>query len=357
LRGVRVQQGHQGGRAIEHLQPVDKNGSYGAERASNPAMSKHWTAAEIPDQAGRRILITGANSGIGYPAAMKLARRGATVVLACRDRARGEAAMSRIRSEAPGAELELVLLDLASLASIREVAARELERGLPLDVLINNAGVFAPPQRRETQDGFELQFGTNVLGHFALTGLLLPVLERAAAKATSEDTRPRVVTVASIAHKRGRINFEDLQSQASYNPQAAYYQSKLGDLMFSFELERRLKAESSGILSVAAHPGVAETNLFKVGTGKGLAAIAERAISVTVGALLNSDAEGALPTLYAATAPTAVGGGYYGPQGFKEMRGGDVGVAQVAEQAKDEAAAARLWGACENLTGVRFLHG
>jgi NAD(P)-dependent dehydrogenase (short-subunit alcohol dehydrogenase family) len=320
-------------------------------------MSKHWTAAEIPDQADRRVLITGSNSGIGFPTAMKLARRGATVVLACRDKARGETAMSRIRSEVPGVQIELALLNLASLASIREVAARELDRGLPLDVLINNAGVMAPPQRQETQDGFELQFGTNVLGHFALTGLLLPALERAAAKATSEATRPRVVTVASIGHKRGQINFEDLQSRTSYNPTGAYYQSKLADLMFSFELERRLQAESSGILSVAAHPGVAETSLFKVGSGKGIAAIAERAIAVTIGALLNSDAEGALPTLYAATAPTAVGGGYYGPQGFQEMRGGDVGVAKVAEAAKDEAAAARLWGACEDLTGVRFLHG
>jgi NAD(P)-dependent dehydrogenase (short-subunit alcohol dehydrogenase family) len=320
-------------------------------------MSKHWTAAEIPEQAGRRVLITGANSGIGYPAAMKLARRGATVVLACRDKARGEAAMSRIRSEAPGAELELVLLDLASLASVREVAAQELERGLPLDILINNAGVMAPPKRLETKDGFELQFGTNVLGHFALTGLLLPALERAAAKATSEATRPRVVTVASIAHKRGKINFDDLQSLQNYSPMEAYQQSKLGDLMFSFELERRLKAESSGVISVAAHPGVAETSLFKVGSGKGIAAVAERAIATTIGALLNSDGEGALPTLFAATATTAVGGEYYGPQGFQEMRGGDVGVAKVSEAAKDGAAAARLWGACEDLTGVRFLHG
>ena len=311
----------------------------------------------MPEQAGRRVLITGANSGIGYPAAMKLARRGATVLLACRDKARGEAALSRIHSEVPGAQLELVLLDLASLASIRDVAARELDRGLPLHILINNAGVMAPPKRLETKDGFELQFGTNVLGHFALTGLLLPALERAAALTKAEEKRPRVVTIASIAHKRGKINFDDLQSHRSYSPMAAYQQSKLADLMFSFELERRLKAENSGIISVAAHPGVAETSLFKVGSGKGLAGFAETAIASTIGTLLNSDAEGALPTLYAATAASAVGGGYYGPQGFQEMRGGDVGPAKIAEQAKDEAAAARLWGACEDLTGVRFLHG
>ena len=148
-------------------------------------MTKQWTAADIPSQAGRRVLITGANSGIGYMAALKLARKGATLLLACRDRARGEAAMARLHSEAPGAPLELVLLDLASLASVREVAAQELERGLPLDLLINNAGVMAPSKRQETKDGYELQFGTNVLGHFALTGLLMPALERAAAKMVS----------------------------------------------------------------------------------------------------------------------------------------------------------------------------
>ena len=301
------------------------------------------------------MLITGANSGIGYPAALKLARKGATVVLACRDKARGEAAVSRIQAEAPGAQLELALLDLASLQSVREVAARELERGLGLDLLINNAGVMAPPQRLETKDGFELQFGTNVLGHFALTGLLLPALERAAEKATTEAERPRVVTVASIAHKKGRIDFEDLQSVKRYGPMGAYQQSKLGDLMFSFELERRLVARDSGVMSVAAHPGVAETNLFKIGSSKGLAGVAESALAWTIGALLNSGAEGALPTLYAATAPDAVGGGYYGPQGFQEMRGEDVGDAKVSPQARDEVAAAQLWGVCEELSGVRFL--
>ncbi|MCU1322632.1 MAG: short-chain dehydrogenase [Acidobacteriaceae bacterium] len=318
-------------------------------------MSTHWTAAEIPDQTGRRVFITGANSGIGFPAAQKLARKGATVVLACRDRARGEAAMRRIEAEAPGARLELTLLDLASLESVREVAARELEKGLPLDLLINNAGVMAPPKRLETRDRFELQFGTNVLGHFALTGLLMPALERSAALAASQEKRPRVVTVASIAHKRGKIDFEDLQAKRRYNPMTSYQQSKLGDLMFSMELERRLEAQASGVVSVAAHPGVAETSLFKVGSGKGLAGIAERVIATTIGALLNSDAEGALPTLYAATAAEAVGGGYYGPQGFQEMRGGDVGNAIVAPQARDAAGAARLWGVCEDLTGVRFL--
>src|SRR5271154_5793681 len=170
----------------------------------------------IPSQVGRRAVVTGANSGIGYPAARELARAGAKVVLACRDRAKGEAALARLKHEVPGAQVELGLLDLASLASVRAFAAGELERGLPLDLLINNAGVMTPPKRLETGDGFELQFGTNVLGHFALTGLLMPALEKAAAKATSEAERPRVVTIASIAHKRGQIRFDDLQWKRSY---------------------------------------------------------------------------------------------------------------------------------------------
>lgn len=318
-------------------------------------MSKQWTVADIPSQAGRRVLITGANSGIGYPTAVELARKGATVVLACRDQQRGEAAVQRLRAEVVGAQVELAILDLASLASVQEVAGRELERGLPLDVLINNAGVMAPSKRQQTRDGHEVQFGTNVLGHFALTGLLLPAMERAAAIATSEATRPRVVTLASIAHKRGQIRFDDLQSRQRYSPMDAYQQSKLADLMFAFEMERRLEARSSGVMSLAAHPGVAKTNLFKVGSSTGLAAVVEKVIAGVIGALLNSDADGALPTLYAATAAEAVGGGYYGPQGFQEMRGGDVGEAQVAKQARDEAAAARLWSVCEELTGVRFL--
>lgn len=178
-------------------------------------MTKHWTAADIPSQAGRRVLITGANSGIGYMAALKLARKDAKVLLGCRDQRRGEAAIARIIADSPGADLELVVLDLASLDSVREVAARQLDKGLPLDLLINNAGVMTPPKRLETKDGFELQFGTNVLGHFALTGLLMPALERAAAE---KEQNPRVVTIASIAHKRGRINFDDLQSTKQYSP-------------------------------------------------------------------------------------------------------------------------------------------
>jgi NAD(P)-dependent dehydrogenase (short-subunit alcohol dehydrogenase family) len=319
---------------------------------STPATGKTWTAAAMPSQAGRRILITGANSGIGYHAALKLARKGATVMLACRDRKRGEAALDRLHNEAHNLLAELVILDLASLSSVREFAAQELAKRRPLHVLINNAGVMAPPKRRETADGFELQFGTNVLGHFALTGLLMPALERTAAESTE---RPRIVTLASIAHKRGQLNLDDLQSTRSYSPMKAYQQSKLADLMFAFELDRRLRAASSPLMSIAAHPGVANTNLFKVDESSSIQKVIRNIAAHAIDILLNTDAEGALPTLYAATAAEAESGGYYGPQGFQEMRGEDVGVARVSPQARDAAAAARLWSICEELTGVRFL--
>jgi NAD(P)-dependent dehydrogenase (short-subunit alcohol dehydrogenase family) len=315
-------------------------------------MGKHWTPDDMPSQAGRRVIITGANSGIGYYAALELARKGAHVLLACRDRTRGDAAMIRLREAVPNASAEVVLLDLASLGSVRDFAAAELDRGLPLDLLINNAGVMAPKRRLETKGGFELQFGTNALGHFALSGLLLPALVRAA------ESRPRVVTLASIAHKRGQIDFDDLQSTRDYRPMRAYRQSKLANLIFALELDRRLRAAGpprSRILSVAAHPGVANTNLFQVGEHGAIEKLVRRGFGVVIGALLNSEAEGALPTLYAATAPAVESGEYYGPLGFQEMRGTGVGAAMMAPQALDNATATRLWSECERLTGVRFL--
>jgi NAD(P)-dependent dehydrogenase (short-subunit alcohol dehydrogenase family) len=314
-------------------------------------MAKNWQAADIPSLTGKRILITGGNSGIGYHAGLKLARKGAQVVLACRDQKRGEAALNRLNEDAPGCSMELALLDLASLTSVHDFAARELGQGRPLDILINNAGVMAPPKRLETIDGYELQFGTNVLGHFALTGLLMPSLQRAAAVSNE---RPRVVTIASIAHKRGQLDFDDLQATKNYGPMKSYQQSKLADLMFAFELDRRLRAISSPIMSVAAHPGVASTNLFNSGKYSAVESAARNLLGHAIGILLNTDSEGALPTLYAATSPEAEDGGYYGPQGFQEMRGEDVGPAKVAPQACDAAAAARLWTVCEDLTGVRY---
>jgi NAD(P)-dependent dehydrogenase (short-subunit alcohol dehydrogenase family) len=319
---------------------------------SKETIGAGWDAGHIPWQVGRRAIITGANSGIGFHAALELARKGAHVVMACRDVLRGQAAMARIGSVVPDAAVEVSELDLASLASVRSFAARELAQGLPLDLLINNAGVYRPKHRMETADGFELQFGTNVLGHFALTGLLLPALKRAV---QSPSQRPRVVTVASIAHKRARINFDDLQSERSYDSSAAYGQSKLANLMFALELPLRLRDSgppAQGIMSVAAHPGVAGTSLFQGADRSAMEQLARRGVAVAISGLLNSDTQGALPTLFAATSTEAIDGGYYGPQGLAEARGGDVGVAKIAPQALDQQAAARLWQECERLTGV-----
>ncbi|MDE3105540.1 MAG: SDR family oxidoreductase [Acidobacteriota bacterium] len=318
-------------------------------------MRKNWSLADVPSLTGRRAFLTGANSGIGYFTALELARKGATVVMAVRDAARGEAAMRAIRQQVPEAQLELAVVDLGSLDSVRRVAERELERGLPLHLLINNAGVMAPPRRRLTIDGYELQFGTNVLAHFVLTGHLLPALEQVGDVALNQAQRPRIIYVASIAHKRGRLNFNDLQSVRRYSPMASYQQSKLADLMLALETNRRLEARGSGVLSLAAHPGVAQTNLFKFGSSKGLFRGLEIALSSTIGKVLNSGLEGALPTLYAATAEDVTGGGYYGPTGFQEMRGSLVGDAEIALQARREDDAEQLWEVCERLTGMRYL--
>ena len=311
-------------------------------------MSKSWQLDDMPSQTGRRFYITGANSGIGYVAAVVLARKGATVVLACRNIAKGREALARLRKDAAGASsgaetAEFVELDLASLASVKAAAEREMAHGLPLDCLINNAGVMGP-KRSETEDGFELQFGTNVLGHFALTARLLPSLEQAAAG--------RVVTVASIAHKRGDIRFDDLQRRQRYVPMQAYAQSKLANVMLAIELERRLRARGSRVKSVAVHPGVAASNLLKVGSSQGLARVVEKTLNQLIGTVMNSEAAGGLPTLFGATAAEAEGGGYYGPQGLLEMRGGDVGPARVMPQARDAEAQRRLWQVCVELTGT-----
>lgn len=315
-------------------------------------MSKYWTPEDIAPQTGKRIIITGANSGIGYYAALELARKGANVVLACRDRAKGEAALAHLRKEAPGASIELAHLDLASLASVREFADRELEQHHPLGVLINNAGVMAPPRRMETSDGFELQFGTNVLGHFVLTGLLLPALQHGASESAEH---PRIVTIASIAHKRGQINLADMQYTNGYAPMKTYQQSKLANLMLAFELDRRLRAAGLPIMSVAAHPGVAHTPLFNKADYSPIEKAARGLVGQAIELFLNTAPDGALPTLYAATSPDVEGGGYYGPQGFEEMRGRRVGRAIVAGQARDKIVAAELWGRCESMTGIHYL--
>ncbi|HMF53746.1 MAG TPA: oxidoreductase [Edaphobacter sp.] len=312
-------------------------------------MSGPWKAEHIPNLSGRRFLITGANSGIGFYAALKLARKDAELILACRDLRKGEAALARLREEAPGVHAEVAQLDLASLASVRKFAAQELGRRRPLHVLINNAGVMALPQRTLTADGFEMQFGTNVLGHFALTGLLWPALEQAGV-----DAPPRVVTIASIAHKRTHLDIGDLQSAKIYSPMRAYQQSKLANLMLALEMGRRLRAKGLPVLSIAAHPGVAATALFRMDGRSAVAKTLRTVIGHGIGMFLNDEAEGALPTLYASTSPDAENGGYYGPQQLGETRGEVVGPAKIAEHARNEALAAQLWERCREMTDVDF---
>jgi NAD(P)-dependent dehydrogenase (short-subunit alcohol dehydrogenase family) len=302
-----------------------------------------WTAKQIVAQTGRIALVTGANSGIGYQAALELARHGAHVLLGCRNAAKGRAALERLLRAAPEASAEVVELDMASLASIRAFAAMFAARGVALDLLINNAGVMALPTRELTQDGFERQFGTNHLGHFALTGLLMPQLLASSA--------PRVVTVASLAHRNGKIEFDNLQSERRYKPWDAYGASKLANILFAKELDRRARAAHSKLLSLAVHPGVSITNIFANGPGdKGLKAFAVRLLAPV---MMQSDEAGALPTLYAATSPNAHGGEYIGPDGFKELKGSPV-VVQPRPQALDQAMGERLWTVSEQLTGVVY---
>ena len=288
-----------------------------------------WTPTDMPDQAGRRFVVTGANSGIGLAAARELAAHGARVVLAVRDTAKGETAAREIEGEAVVREL-----DLADLGSVRAFA--EGMEG-EIDVLVNNAGVMATPKRK-TKDGFELQFGTNHLGHFALTGLLLPKI------------RDRVVTVSSPAHRMGRINFDNLQGDRNYQRWLAYGQSKLANLLFMYELQRRLEAAKSPLRSMAAHPGYAATNLqFKTES------IQDKIMGLTNRLLAQSAEQGGWPTLYAATMDIP-GGSYAGPDGFMEQRGNPKLVGSSGA-ARDEEKARRLWETSEELTGVRYEFG
>jgi NAD(P)-dependent dehydrogenase (short-subunit alcohol dehydrogenase family) len=302
-----------------------------------------WTTGQIPSQAGKTALITGANSGIGYQAALELARHGAQVMLGCRSAAKGQAAMDKILAAVPGAQVVVASLDMASLSSIRAFAASFLAGGWQLDLLINNAGVMALPKRELTEDGFERQFGTNHLGHFALTGLLMPALLKAPA--------PRVVTVSSLAHRGGKIDFANLQSEQKYVPWDAYNASKLANLLFALELERKAEAVGSKLVSIPVHPGVSMTSIFENGAGKK----DPKAIIVKLLApfLFQSDEAGALPTLYGATSPDAKGGQYIGPDGFMAFKGAPT-VEQPKPQALDEAVAAKLWTVSEELTGVVY---
>jgi NAD(P)-dependent dehydrogenase (short-subunit alcohol dehydrogenase family) len=299
-----------------------------------------WTAADVPDQAGRTAVITGANTGIGFEAAAVLAGRGATVVLACRDLDKAKRAADRIAASAPGAPVQVQLLDLAALASVRTAAGELHDRYDHIDLLVNNAGVMWTP-RQTTADGFELQFGTNHLGHFALTGLLL---DRLLATPGS-----RVVTISSVVHRTGRLHFDDLQLERRYGRFRAYCQSKLANLMFSYELQRRLAAAGAGTLAVAAHPGISQTELTRH-LPRGLRTAAYRRLEP----LYSQTAEmGALPTLRAATDPAVRGGEYYGPDGFAEIRGYPKRVGSN-RRSHDVKAQRRLWAVSEELTRVGY---
>jgi NAD(P)-dependent dehydrogenase (short-subunit alcohol dehydrogenase family) len=303
-------------------------------------MGEGWDTERIPDQTGRAAVVTGANSGLGLVTARELARAGARVVLACRNLDRGHRAVDEIRTAVPGAQLQLEQLDLASLDSVRQFAERFKATHDGLDLLINNAGVMAPP-RRKTVDGFESQFGTNHLGHFALTAQLLDALEG------RDDAR--VVTLSSTAHKMGRISFDNLNGDRRYFRWNAYGQSKLANLLFALELDRRLRAAGSTVKSLAAHPGYAATNLQSAGPP-----LFDRVVMVASNALIaQSDVMGALPTLYAATEPGLEGGTYVGPGGFAEQRGNPK-VVKPNRAARDEETARRLWSVSEQMTGVSF---
>jgi len=300
-------------------------------------MTNRWTEADIPDQTGRVAIVTGANTGIGYDAARALAEHGATVVLACRNDEKAAEAASRIAKRAPEADVTMVGLDLSDLSSVRAAAETIRSTRDRIDLLVNNAGVMMPPYG-VTMDDFELQFGTNHLGHFALTGLLLDLVMASPGS--------RVVTVSSGAHRFGRIDFDDLQSKANYRRARAYGQSKLANLLFTFELQRRLHASGSATIAVAAHPGSSNTELSRHFASAGVM----KAIGPVMG---QSAAMGALPTLRAATDPAVQGGEYYGPRGPLEQRGYPKRVGSN-KRSQDLAVAQRLWDVSEHLTGVSY---
>jgi NAD(P)-dependent dehydrogenase (short-subunit alcohol dehydrogenase family) len=301
-----------------------------------------WTTKDIPSQAGKLAVVTGANSGIGWHTALELARAGGEVILTARTEVKGREAIKRIQRQLPEAKVRFELLDLASLRSVGAFAAK-INTEPKLDLLVNNAGVMAVPKRELTEDGFERQFGTNFLGPFALTGLLLPVLMRA--------KQPRVTTVSSGAANMGlkRINFEDLQWEHGYGAWKAYCQSKLADLMFALELGRRFSAAGIRLLSNAAHPGFALTNLQTSGPGRPMN-IFERIMS----SFMSHDAaHGALPTLRAATELNAAAGSYYSPDCLFHLKGDPI-LIRAPKLALDETAARRLWDVAEKLTGVKW---
>jgi NAD(P)-dependent dehydrogenase (short-subunit alcohol dehydrogenase family) len=312
-------------------------------------MARTTPDVTVPDLTGRLAVVTGANSGLGFGLAGRFARAGAEVVLAVRNQAKGADAVSRIKAEVPGATVRTAPLDLADLANVAAFGERLNGEGRPIDHLVNNAGIMIPPKRFRTEDGFELQFGTNHLGHFALTAHLLPLLRAAGTS--------RVTSMSSLASRAGRMDWDDLQSERRYRPWRAYGVSKLANLLFARELQRRSEQGGWGILSNAAHPGGTVTNLQVTGpthggSSGGLKMTLMRA-SQRIPFAWQQVPTGILPALYAATSPDARGGAYYGPSGFGELTGGSA-PARIPRRALDAGDAARLWEVSERLTGVTF---
>ena len=303
-----------------------------------------WSIKNIPDQSGKLAIITGATGGLGLETAIALAGAGAEVILAGRNPAKGRTAEALIKDRHRNAKVRFETIDLASLASVAAFAERMLAANRPIDILVNNAGVMAPTKRKTTADGFEMQLGTNYLSHFALTARLLPLL--VAAKA-------RIVQLSSTMHRGGAIRLDDLNYAQGYKPWPVYSQSKLAMLMFAVELDRRSKAMGWGLTSVAAHPGVAATELTTNGPNVGASPIMAWLTSTAAKMLGHSAADGALPQLMAATMPSVKGGQYFGPQGWKEYKG-PPGPGKIEPQALDREVAAKLWAASETLTGVSF---
>ncbi len=299
-----------------------------------------WTAAQIADQSGRTFIVTGANSGLGYETACQLAAHGGRVVLATRSAAKGGEAVARLKAAQPGVAVEYRTLDLADLDSVRAFAAAIISDGMGVDVLVNNAGVMYPP-RRLTRQGFESQFATNHLGHFALSGLLFETIRHG--------RDPRVVTVSSGEHKGGSIHFDDLTGERSYSPRGFYQQSKFANVLFALELDRRVRAAGIAVRSLLAHPGYASTNLQSSGPTGPL----KQLLRVGNRVLAQSAERGALSELYAAVDPAAEGGRFYGPNGFGELRGYPTAVQPIAS-ATDKETARRLWKVSEELTGVTW---
>jgi NAD(P)-dependent dehydrogenase (short-subunit alcohol dehydrogenase family) len=304
-----------------------------------------WTLDDLADQSGRTAVVTGANAGIGLETARVLAAHGATVVLACRDVAKGETAADRIAAETTieRDRLRIVRLDLASLASVRAAADEILASCPRLDLLVNNAGVMAIPFAR-SEDGIELTFAVNHLGHFALTGLLLERM--------LDTPGSRVVTVSSVAHRRGKLDLETLDSDEGYTPGSAYARSKLANLLFAYELQRRLNAACAETVSLAAHPGIARTELYRTSSGFERTLLSPRLRALTFW-LAQSAEDGAVPTLRAALDPEARGGEYYGPDGRREYTGRPVWVDSVPSS-HDRSAQEQLWRLSEELSGIAY---